>query len=310
MTNFMRDRRDFLTTVATATGGLTLGGSINESSAAAVDDKYLAAAKLGNFNCYYEVHGEGPAIVFAHGGGGNHLSWCQQVPAFSAHFKCITFDHRTFGYSHDVANGPGVKAFVQDLKALLDKLGIQKATLVGQSMGGWTILGFASAYPDRVSGLVMCDTHGGIDDPEIAAVVAKHQEERARAGKTTLLDAVSEGFRKREPVRTFLYREITALTVPKPGENSEVRVAKMAEGLYAIKTDPRPVLAHKIPVLLIVGEEDVLIPPAAIELMHKKMPGSRLVKVPDAGHSAYFEKPDEVNRIILEFLGREARPSA
>ena len=63
--------------------------------------------RLGDFGLYYEVHGDGPAVVFAHGAGGTHMSWWQQVPALSRHFRCITFDHRGFGYSRDVPNGPG-----------------------------------------------------------------------------------------------------------------------------------------------------------------------------------------------------------
>jgi len=258
------------------------------------EHQYLAAAKLGNFDLYYEVHGEGPAIVFAHGGGGNHLSWWQQVPVFSQHYKCITFDHRTFGYSRDVANGPGALAYVQDLKALLDKLGIDKVALVAQSMGGWTALGFTAAYPDRVTALVMADTPGGIDDPEIKALQTKNHQERVRTGNTGLLDAVSEGFRNRDPIHTFLYREITALTInPDPERRS-----KMAE----FKTDIRPILAKRVPVLFIVGEQDVLVPPPIIEAMHRKMPGSKLVKIPDAGHSVYFEKPNEFNQVVMQFL--------
>lgn len=305
MTDFMRERRDFLTTVVMATGGLTLGGPIAETSAAVAEDKFLSSAKLGNFDFYYEVHGEGPAVVFAHGGGGNHLSWWQQVPVFSQHYKCITFDHRSFGLSRDVAGGPGRGAYVQDLKALLDKLGVQKVSLVGQSMGGLTVLGFASKYPERVNALVMCDTTGGYSDPEIARMQKQHQEERARAGNTGLLDAVSEGFRKRDPVHAFLYREITSLTIglgapPAPG-------AAPAAAPAPIKTDIGPILAKKVPTLFIVGAVDALVPPPIIEAMHKKMPGSKLVKIPDAGHSVYFEKPTEFNQAVLQFLQEHTR---
>ena len=90
---------------------------------------------------YYEVHGEGPSVVFAHGLGGNHASWFQQVPFFARSYQVVTFDHRGFGNSRDVAGGADRPRFVEDLKDLLDHLDITKAALVGQSMGGATCAG-------------------------------------------------------------------------------------------------------------------------------------------------------------------------
>jgi 3-oxoadipate enol-lactonase len=91
--------------------------------------------QVNGIDLYYEVHGDGPAIVFAHGAGGNHLSWWQQVPVFTRQYCCITFDHRGFGQSSDNPNGPGSQAFVEDLKQLLDHLKIERASPVAQSMG-------------------------------------------------------------------------------------------------------------------------------------------------------------------------------
>src|SRR5512143_3513013 len=108
----------------------------------------------GAIQMYYEVHGPdpgtAPAVVFAHGAGGSHLSWWQQVPHFSRRYTCITFDHRGFGQSIEPEGGPGGAAFVEDLRALLDHLHIERASLVAQSMGGWTCLGFTLRYPRRV----------------------------------------------------------------------------------------------------------------------------------------------------------------
>ena len=80
------------------------------------------------------------------------MSWWQQVAVFSKSYRCITFDHRGFGQSEDVPDGPGRHAYVDDLKALLDYLGIQDAFLVAQSMGGLSCLPFAVAYPERTEG--------------------------------------------------------------------------------------------------------------------------------------------------------------
>ena len=79
-------------------------------------------APVNGIQLYYEVHGSGPAILFAHGQGGNHLSWWRQVPYFARHYTCITFDHRAFGQSLDL-DGQGRRGFGQDAIELLDHLG-------------------------------------------------------------------------------------------------------------------------------------------------------------------------------------------
>lgn len=281
-------RRHFLQRVAAGSGALTLAAS---GTRAAPEDKFLTSARLDNFELYYEVHGDGPAVVFAHGAGGTHMSWWQQVPVLAQKYKCVTIDHRTFGYSHDVKGGPGRRAFVQDLKGLLDQLGIQKTALVGQSMGGSTVLGFALANPDRVSALIMSDTTGGYSNPEIAEL-----RRTLAPAPASIERAFAPGFSKRDPARAFLYREINALTA------AANQPAAAAQTTPAASPDLGPLLDKKIPVLFIVGEQDQLIPPPIIQAMHKKVPGSQLVKVAGAGHSAYFEKPDDYNRIVMDFL--------
>ena len=168
-------------------------------------------ASVNGIELYYETHGTGPALVLAHGGGGSHLSWWQQVPVLSKTYQVVTFDHRSFGYSRDVANGPGPRAFVEDLTGLLDHLGIQSAALVGQSMGGWTVCGFAAACPERTSALILCDTTAGIETPEIHQTRASLRE-RAQGNLAQLLtSAYALSFPEREPALCFLYKQISAL---------------------------------------------------------------------------------------------------
>jgi 3-oxoadipate enol-lactonase len=88
--------------------------------------------KSNGIKLYYEVHGEGVPIVFAHGRGGSHVSWWQQVPSLSRRFQVVTFDHRGFGQSVDEPGGPGRAAYADDLRNLLDHLSIDSAHLVGQ----------------------------------------------------------------------------------------------------------------------------------------------------------------------------------
>ena len=113
---------------------------------------------------YYECHGspDAPVVVLGHGAGGNHGIWFQQVPAFSRDYRVVTWDQRGFGLStnrHQLAN-PRVAA--RDLLAILDHLEVERAHVVGQSMGGWAALGLALAHGPRVRSLVLADTLGGI----------------------------------------------------------------------------------------------------------------------------------------------------
>src|SRR5215469_15468456 len=143
--------------------------------------------EIGKFTLYYERVGAGAPIVFLHGLGGNHLSWWQQVPYFMRSFECITVDQRGFNLSPD-PDGVFNQAHSSDLAALLDHLKIGKAVLVGQSMGGWTIVGYALEHPERVAALVMADTPGGIFTPEMDALM-----EKIRSGGRGPLQAASIG---------------------------------------------------------------------------------------------------------------------
>jgi 3-oxoadipate enol-lactonase len=254
----------------------------------------MPQVKINGIDLYYETHGKGPAIVFAHGGAGSHLSWWQQVPALSGKYQCVTFDHRGFGLSREAEDGPGAGSFVEDLRALLDHLGIEKAALVGQSMGGWTVLGFAATHPQRTRALVLCDTTAGMDDPE---VLAEQKLIAGRAAGGLIPKAVAADFPDREPVLNFLYSEISQMNNLPP---------KLLAGLFGLRFSPDALVEHRIPTLLVWGDRDALIPPATMKLMKRRVPHARTALIRGAGHSVYFEKGPEFNSILLEFMQNQA----
>ncbi|MGE0822603.1 MAG: alpha/beta fold hydrolase [Candidatus Binatia bacterium] len=256
-------------------------------------------AHINGIELYYEKHGSGPALVFAHGGGGSHLSWWQQVPAFSQEYTVVTFDHRSFGQSRDLPNGPGPNAFVQDLTALLDHLEIEKAAVAGQSMGGWTVCGFAATHPERTSALILCDTTGGVETAEVTKAQADLRERSQGNLAQILTNAYAKDFPQQEPALSFLYQQISAL-------NAHV-APNLVQKLFGLKQSIQPLVEHQIPTLLIVGEADVLTPPPAMESVAVQIPHSRFIKIPGAGHSAYFERAGEFNRIVQEFLRSTVR---
>ncbi|SRR5579875_134374 len=254
----------------------------------------MPTARVNGIELYYEVHGQGPALVLAHGAGGNHLSWWQQVPVLSRHFKCVTFDHRGFGLSRDLPHGPGAEAFIDDLRCLLDHLGIERTALVAQSMGGWTCLGFATKYPQRVTALALCDTTAGIDNPQVTREMRQLQSDLPRNLNDVLERAYSNEFVRRDPARCFLYREISGLNVSVPQD--------LLGKLMAMRHGVESLIEWRLPTLLLVGEDDLLTPARTMELMAQAIPHSRFVTVRGAGHSVYFEQPEEFNRIVVDFL--------
>lgn len=268
----------------------------------------MPAVEVNGVYLYYEEHGAGPALVFAHGAAGNHLSWWQQVPAFSRRFRCLTFDHRGWGFSVD-GQDAGPAAFVEDLRGLLDHLGIQRAALVAQSMGGLTCLGFTIAYPQRVSALVMGNTFAGMRrevwlaaDEELRSKARSVWDRRRRDG---VKRALGPGFARREKQRAFLYKQIRLLNEEGP---SHLQTEEQVTRLRALERDPdvaasrEALAAIRAPVLFIGGEHDEVMPPSLMEVACGLIPGARMVVVPGAGHSVYFEEPDSFNRIALEFL--------
>jgi 3-oxoadipate enol-lactonase len=247
----------------------------------------MPKTQVNGIDLYYEVHGEGPTIVFAHGAGGNHLSWWQQVPVFARQYGCVTFDHRGFGQSPDIPNGPGSQAFVEDLKQLLDHLKIEQASLVAQSMGGRTCLGFTLEYPDRVQALVMADTTGGFADARMAQLRA--EGEVVMTGPNPPPRTYAPHFPQEQPAPAFLYEQIRALNPPRREAPAPGPTAEQVQAL-------------QIPTLLIVGEHDVIAPPAVMKMFQSYIPHARLAEMGGAGHSVYFEKPEAFNRTVLEFL--------
>lgn len=253
----------------------------------------MPKAPINGIDLYYESHGDesAPAIIFAHGRGGNHMSWWQQVAAFSDKFRCITFDHRGWGDSIAEQGSPLRENFIDDLTALLDYLKIDKAFLVAQSMGGFSCLGFALAHPERTLGLVLGDTTGGVATEGTLA---------ALDGATPPPDgparSLSASFIEENPALTFLYTQINGLN-PARGEDGVISGFRLKDGPNVAQFE-----GWTIPTLLIVGKEDAIFPPNVIAEVQKVIPGSRMEVVSGAAHSAHFEQATIFNNLLAELL--------
>jgi 3-oxoadipate enol-lactonase len=252
------------------------------------------------FRLYYEdTGGSGPTLLFLHGAGGNHLSWWQQIPVFAEEYRCVTMDQRGFGQSPDVPGGPGPAALATDALALLDHLGIAQAALVAQSMGGWAAVGAAVREPKRFWAIVLANTVGNLTNPEIAALRQKLADASPPRPALVWQAALGETFRKAQPVRTFLYAQISGLNTSLP--------ADFREQLGRLTTPVDRYAATGVPTLFLTSDEDGIFPPKLCEKVHQHVPGSRFERVSAAGHSTYFERPDVFNRDVGAFL-KEHRP--
>ncbi len=260
----------------------------------------MPLAQVNGTDLYYEVHGSGPPLVFAHGSGGNHLSWWQQVPFFSQRYRCVTFDHRSFGQTPD-PDGQGRRAFAEDLKGLLDHLKIERVAIVAHSMGGRTGVGFTLRNPGRVWALVLCGSNGGSVNDE-SRQIRTEMEERSPATPNGTVRGLSVGFAARHPEQTFLYRQIMRLNPRHPPDFLAV-----APG-YRGSTHER-LAESRVPILFIVGEEDRIAAPRTIEIAASQIPGSRLLRVPVAGHSVYYEQPQLFGDAVSAFLQDVVPPS-
>jgi len=255
------------------------------------------------FRLYYEVHGPTPGegvptpVLLAHGAGGNAMSWWQQVPALADRYPVITFDHRAFGRSPDIEDGPGRIAFGTDVRQLLDHLGIERVHFVGHSMGGRTAFGLLSRDPGRIVSLTYSGTNGGCVDDRYRALKTALEEDGTLAG-SLLQRALAEGFGDANPEMRHLYMRIRSINPTRPRDFLKP-TGRLVN--YRGSTAQR-LVDSGLPILWIVGAQDRVIHPDLIRISHELTPGSRFHLVEGAGHSAYFERPDDWNRTVRGFL--------
>ncbi|MCU1374663.1 MAG: alpha/beta hydrolase [Actinomycetia bacterium] len=245
---------------------------------------------------YYESTGEGDPVVLCHGLGGNHAIWWRQVEAFAAERRLITWDQRGFGNSTVVNGDVRPAAARRDLGALLDHLGLESVDLVGQSMGGWTVLGYALDHPERVRSLTLSTTLAGAEKKFVDVLVnAEPDQDRFNRREHPVLSAE---FCAAHPDLGVLYNQISSFGAkPSPVE--------VLRGMAEDRFDDGAVAALAVPTLVVMAGEDLHCPPHAMQPVVDGMPDGRLVEVP-GGHSAYYEDPDTWNAAVLGFLRQRA----
>lgn len=248
---------------------------------------------LDGDDVYFETVGapDAPVVVLGHGAGGNHAIWFQQVPVFAQHYRVVTWDQRGFGLSTNRHGHANPRTATADLLAILDHLGVERAHVVGQSLGGWAVMGLALAHGDRVRSLVLADTLGGIP-------VEGWRTPRATPPRDGPFNhpALSNEFCLRNPERAHLYLEIGGLR-----RDPQADPTQLIRTLGDVTFSDSELAALQVPTLFVVGTDDDIFPPAWIADAAARVPGARVEQVDSAGHSPYFEQPDAWNALVLDF---------
>ncbi len=249
---------------------------------------------------YAEVTGAGPAVVFAHGLGGNHMSWWQQLTAVAdGGFTAITYAHRGFHPSTADAT-PDPSDFGRDLLAILDHLQLPAATVVGQSMGGWAAIEAVLAAPQRIERMVLSATTGTFNPaalwPGMQAWSARAEAEATALMASGIHPACGARMAREQPALHRLYQQIDGQA------RGFDKMAFRAKLLAARVRLPAEAKAITCPVLLVAGDEDCAVPAPAVAALGTYLPNAEAHVLPATGHSPYFERPDVFNGLLLRFL--------
>jgi len=245
--------------------------------------------------------GEGDAIVFIHGFPLDHSMWRFQLEEFARTHRVIAPDLRGFGQSEDSAGVVTMERLADDIAGLLDCLEIPgSVTVCGLSMGGYVAWQFWKRHPYRLRRLIQCDTRAVADSMEARQTRLESSDRVLREGPDFLAATMPEKMfspvtRSQQP---DLVNEVQQTII----RNSPVGISAALLGMAARPdvTDWLPRI--QVPTLLLVGADDVISTPDEMTSIATGIPGATLKIIPQAGHLAPLEQPQQVNRILREFL--------
>ncbi len=264
----------------------------------------MPSAMINGVQIYYEVSGEGPAIILLHGYTGSHQDWAAQIPLLSKKYRVVAMDHRGHGKSAapSSASDYSVKIMAEDAYSLLRHLGIDRSCIVGHSMGGFMALELVLKYPDMVGALVLVDTSSGEFErvPGYAELRAKLDELAQTEGMEAAFEynAAHNPMTKEQFERHPERREIVRQKMLHTSVAGYIHVANSFSQWEPLT----PRLSEiGVPTLIVVGDEDSpFLKPSKV--MEESIARSRLVIIPGSGHSPHEEVAEVFNDILLSFV--------
>jgi 3-oxoadipate enol-lactonase len=260
-------------------------------------------ARVNGTELRYDVTGAGPPVALLHAALGDRRLWDAQVEPFSKSYTVVRYDARGYGDS-PLPGGPF--SYVDDLRALFDHLQIERAAVIGNSLGGKAALEFALLEPERVSALVLVDSGLGGQPPSATLQELDAQEDALLdAGKLDeavelnlrawLADDVDPGVRER--VAAMQKRSFEVILAAYEREPEPGPVAWLEDPPAAGRLDQ-----VQAPTLVLVGDRDQPDFVALADRLAEEIPRARKEVIAGAGHLPGLERPADFNRIVLDFL--------
>jgi 3-oxoadipate enol-lactonase len=266
-------------------------------------------ADANGMSLYYEEHGGGEPLLCVMGLAADHLAWALQVEAFGSRHRTIVFDNRDCGQS-SYADAPyEIADMAADTLGLADALGLDTFHLLGASLGGAVAQHLALAAPERVRTLQLAVTWAGSGAYAREKTRLWASERRLRTREdwldSLLLATVSEEFYENQPMVDFVKEVMRANEYPQEPDGFE------RQSLASSTFDLRGRLSGlSMPVHIISGAHDILLPRWKQEELAAEIPGSRLTVIERGSHALQLEFPQEFNAAVLDFIAAHAATTA
>jgi pimeloyl-ACP methyl ester carboxylesterase len=247
---------------------------------------------------HYEEYGQGTPVIFLHGFPFDHTIWSPLVPLLESEARLVLPDLRGFGRSPVTGDVYTMRLLAEDIRLLMDRLGLEKAVLVGHSMGGYVSLAFAHAYPARVRGLGLVATQAAADTAERRQARYKTAESVTHKGaRVVASDMVNRLTPKKE-----LLRPIKSLIMQAQPAGIVGALKGMAE-----RSELTGSLSDiSVPAVVVAGLADQLLPLDKMHTLAQLLPKGWLVEVQGAGHMVMMEEPQQVAAALRQVIAMAA----
>lgn len=265
--------------------------------------------QVNNITISYRDEGpdDAPVIIFIHGFPFNKSMWCAQAEALKENYRVIAYDVRGHGNSDAGNEDFSIDLFTNDLISFMDKLELNKVILCGLSMGGYIALNAVEKHPHSFDALILSDTQCAADTPEGKEKRMKMIESIKKIGVEQYAD---ESIKNLFAPESFTTKEKEVAAVKEMILNTSAQtLCKTLLALSERKETCKKLFAIEMPVLILVGKEDKITPPAAAQFLYENIPGSVLSIIEHAGHVSNLENSTEFNLQLENFLSRFAKKS-
>jgi len=247
---------------------------------------------------HYVEAGTGPTVILLHGLGGSTQVWQLNIAALAEKYHVVVPDQIGFGKSDKPLVNYRIRTYVDFLDQFCKQLKIERASLVGNSMGGWIAAAYTASFPDRVDKLVLVDAAGHAPPKDFDTRVFYGLNPTTRDGMKVLVAKVF--YNKLFLTDAAIDQAIAARLAAGDGYTINSITESIIRGEDYLDDTVKTI---KRPTLLIWGKQDGLVPVAEGELFKKDIAGSQLVVFDQCGHMPQIEKPAEFNAAVIKFLG-------